>query len=278
MNRYELALQVLARLEPELADRYPELYPEIIEGEFREQNYLPPPPTSLRSLINETGPFPASSVILGLCDDGLPFMLDLLDPGSGSLLIAGDRGVGKTNLLKTILASAAYINNPGEVRFGIISSRAQELLPLGSQPHCISISDSQERSAFELIMTLAELTEQRRSGRNRGPAIVLAIDNFEFLATAHLDYSLFVHLRWLIQNGPKSQVWPIVTVTADRILDVDQRLIKGFKTKLLGSMHSGSMRKKLTGRISPTYPNSNGTPLFEAHLGRQSTPFYLPAP
>ncbi len=117
MNRYELALQVLARLEPELAEKYPDLYPEIIEGEFREQTYLPAPPANLRTIIQETGPFPAASVILGVCEDGLPFMLDLLDHSSGSLLVAGDRRTGKTTLLKTMLASAAYINNPQEVRF-----------------------------------------------------------------------------------------------------------------------------------------------------------------
>lgn len=277
MNRYELALQVLARLEPELAEKYPDLYPEIIEGEFREQAYLPAPPANLRTIIQETGPFPTASVILGVCEDGLPFMLDLLDHSSGSLLVAGDRRTGKTNLLKTMLASAAYINNPQEVRFGIISSQAQELLPLGSQPHCISISDSQERSAFDLIMELSEITEQRRSGRNRGPAILLAIDNLEFLATTQMDYSLFVHLRWLIHNGPKSQVWPIVTVNSDRITSIDQRIIGAFRTKLLGAMNSMAVRKKLTGSLTNSITSQNSTPTFEATTLGGSTLFYLPA-
>lgn len=277
MNRYELALQVLARLEPELAEKYPDLSPEIIEGEFREQTYLPAPPANLRTIIQETGPFPAASVILGVCEDGLPFMLDLLDHSSGSLLIAGDRTSGKTSLLKTTLASAAYINDPREVRFGIISSQARELLPLGSQPHCIAISDSQERSAFDLIMELSEITEQRRSGRNRGPAILLAIDNLEFLATRQMDYSLFVHLRWLIHNGPKSQVWPIVTVNSDRITSIDQRIIGAFRTRLLGVMNSLALHKKLTGNFSAAHNARSGTPSFEANTGGRSTPFYLPA-
>ncbi len=49
----------------------------------------------LQAMLLLAGPLPPYSLILGACDDGLPFLLDLANPAPGALMIAADAGAGK---------------------------------------------------------------------------------------------------------------------------------------------------------------------------------------
>ena len=75
----------------------------------------------LSEILDQTGPLPPHSVILGICEDGLPFLFDLTNPAPGSLLIVGDEGSGKSRLVRSVLASAMQLSKPNQLSFSIIT-------------------------------------------------------------------------------------------------------------------------------------------------------------
>jgi hypothetical protein len=263
MNRSGTALKPLARREPEFFD--PSLSPEpvVIDGVFRDEYLLPYPAPSLDRILGSLGHLPAYSVLIGMCEDGLPFLMDLRNPAPGSILITGEQGSGKTKFLISLLASAAKLNSPEQVSFCLVTPHVDEMEALAQLPHCQSMAAPYERRASEIIMTLSAIAEQRRSGRELGPAIVLAIDDLAYLAGEFLDYSVYVHLKWLLRNGPQSMIWPVVTVSAEQAYSVDRQLMNSFKTRFDGNPAASGMARQ----FDLTAPEPSGYYLPEPSFG-----------
>jgi len=72
--------------------------------------------------MERLGPVPPYSALIGMCEDGLPFLFDLDDPSAGSILMIGDENSGKTRLMQTILLSASALNPPERRMFSVITS------------------------------------------------------------------------------------------------------------------------------------------------------------
>ncbi len=236
MNLIEIARNAMLRPEPQELD-LPYLEGEVVEGIYRDEYLLPPPVPSLSAVLASLGHLPSQSALIGLCEDGMPFLMDLSNPSPGSILITGQPGSGKTRLLAALLTSAAQLNDPYSMNFCVISPQLYELEPLRRFSHCQGIAAPYERDASEMIMKLAAVAEQRRSGRELGPAVILAIDDLAYLAGEYLDYGVSAHLRWLLQYGPASMVWPVVTIRSDQAYAVDRRMLAFFSTRFLGQGH-----------------------------------------
>jgi hypothetical protein len=150
-------------------------------------------------------PMPAYSTILGICDDGLPLVLDLNDPNPGAILITGGRHTGKSHLLKSILNSACSMNNIDQLYFYFISPESGSHHDLELLSHCYGVLSSYDKAACELIVDLSALVEQRKSGRHLGTKCILAIDNLYELIK-HQDFEVLNHLKWLYRFGQKTQI------------------------------------------------------------------------
>jgi Cdc6-like AAA superfamily ATPase len=189
---------------------------------------------TLPQLLDEFGPFPTQTAVFGLCEDNLPILLDFSDPVSGSIIIESPPDSGKTSLLKSILWSLVKINQPGEVSFILIAPENQRMDSLSRQPHCIKSFSPYQRESSEYIVRLCSSAEQRRSGRGRGPAIVLAIDDLAYLASDQMDGDVMVYFEWLIKAGPMSQIFTIATVNHVDLKTIDSRITSSFKSKING--------------------------------------------
>ena len=197
-------------------------------------------PHNLYSVLEDYGVFPSFSLILGLCTDGLPFMLSLDNPRSGSILIVGDRRRDKTQMLKVICHSASLLNDPDEVSYFIISNKTNEYVDLLSYPHCQEIISPYDRSAGELVIELASIAEQRRTGRERGSKMMLLIDDLSSLAHLVNDYSVYLNLRSMINRGPRSGIWPIVSISNQGVHDMKSQLVRTYGTYIFDKYTSGS--------------------------------------
>jgi hypothetical protein len=209
---------------------------EVVEGEIIEetrsgiQSY--PSALSLDEVIRAYGSFPAYSVIFGICEDGLPLTLNLKEPAAGSLLIEAEARRGKTQVIRTVLTSAAILNRADRVNFCVISPYPDELADLFNFPHCQGLVAPYERLASEIILELSAQAEQRRFGRERGPAYILAIDDLGALVGEHLDYDVLLHLRWLISKGPASEIWTIASLPSHAVPTCDPQIITQFRTRI----------------------------------------------
>jgi hypothetical protein len=230
---------------------------------------------SLAGLIRKIGPQPPYSALVGLCEDGLPFLLDLSDPVPGAILIAGDPGSGKTRLLQSLLASVGVFSGPEELCYTLITSRSQENALLQDQPHCLGILAPGERPAVELVLAYAEVANQRRTGRENGPVTILAIDDLAAL-DRQMDDKSTRYLQWLLLTGPQVGVWTIATLDAGQARALDRRLLPAFATRLIGKIASPEAASLLAGYPDPLVAALEGGDQFCVLYGNEWIRFWIP--
>jgi hypothetical protein len=280
-EQLQIALEVIQRLQTEMAA-------QGITFEPGELPHLSEPPTpepeverpvqrlpSLAGLLKQIGPQPPYSALIGLCEDGLPFLFDLSDPNPGSILIAGDGQSGKTRLLQSILASAGALNEPEKVCFYMITPRLDEAPWMEENAHCLDVFAPHERASSALILDFAAVANQRRSGREAGPVMVLAIDDLAALCN-QMDDKVTRYLQWLIEYGPQSGVWTVATLEAGQIRQVDRRLLPKFGTRLIGKIASPALANHLTGYPDPVAESLERGRQFCVLFGNEWIRFWIP--
>lgn len=209
-------------------------------------------PPSLEEVLAQAGPLPPCSLNLGLCEDGVPFTLDLTNPAPGALLITGDPGCGKTRLLRAILASAALANPPDQVSFYLVADRPPEYFDLEQLDPCQALLDPGDPALPGLIDELVELAEERRRaapGASALPALILALDDLAGCVAA-LDETHYTRLYWLVRHGPRSRVWTLATLPANRLRQVGTRFLSAFRTRLFGFSHDRRLAAELAAGAS----------------------------
>lgn len=185
---------------------------------------------SIYSILKSFGSFPPYSFVVGLCQDGLPFMISLDNPKSGSILVVGESSVEKTQLLKAMSLSACMLNNPEQVSLCVITNKVNQYADLMKFPNCQALLNPYERNAGEMVIEFASIVEQRRSGRERGGAVLLLIDDFQSLAPMLSDYSVYLNLKTLVTKGPSSGIWPIISIKPEDVHATKGQLLQSFGT------------------------------------------------
>jgi hypothetical protein len=205
---------------------------------------------SLQELAQHIGPYYPGSILLGICKDNLPLLIDLANPTPGAILIAGDQGSGKTLLLQAVLNSAVLLNSPGQVLISVVTSRPQAFTSLSQTPHCQRVIDPSSQSAIEWIRTMEEALEGRRQTGGRGPAMVLALDDLASILQS-LDIETVTRLINLAKNGPRSRIWLIATLPSYLVKEIDDRVLDTFPTRVLAKIANESLVEYLFGTLPP---------------------------
>jgi hypothetical protein len=150
------------------------------------------------------------------------------------------------------------LNPPNEVRFSLVTPRPHEWQDASAYPNLDLIAAPYQVESNTLVTKLSETAEQRRSGRSRGPAMVLFIDNLaRFLERIDRDVELF--LGWLIREGPKSKVWTVATLNTQESPKINRKILASFGTKLIGMT-------SLIYTLPP--PNGSLVPALNAQMAR----------
>jgi hypothetical protein len=203
-------------------------------------------PPDLQVIIQEIGPLPPYSIVIGGCDDHSHLFMDLSDPAPGSILIAGDDQSGRSRLLDSILYSSAILNSPRRVRYAIIAPDISGLEHLTNSPHCYKAQSTDTREAIDMIYELAEIADYRRTNQQTGSAIILAVDDLARLLMGMED-EMVDQLRWLVQVGPEVQIWTIATLKSQDVPSIDPAFLNHFGTRFIGSVESSDVVNYLSG-------------------------------
>lgn len=142
-----------------------------------------PEPVLLLDLLQELPALPAHTACLGLSDAGQPLLLRLPAPEVGHVLVAGAAGAGKTELLRTMLASLALTNRQARLQMALIDPQFNGFLPLGGLPHLLMEVANNATSALTLLERLLAEMERRKLAQVSMPRIVVAIDDLAELLT-----------------------------------------------------------------------------------------------
>lgn len=162
--------------------------------------------------FHELQSYPKKTIFLGFDRDVIPVLLDLSRPTSGSILFLTGINSRFDKFIKNICISSGWKNNRDHVVFGIISPDADNYIDLLGFPGCQFLLNPYERTAAEVIYELSGIAEQRNYGKERGPAMLLIIDDLWSYFSHNSDYGTFVNLKWLLSNGPSSEIWPITSI------------------------------------------------------------------
>ena len=203
-------------------------------------------PPSLETFLEQRDEYPPYSIILGVCEDGLPFLLDLSNPAPGSLLIAGDPSSGMSRLLKTTLLSLVGLNYPDQVTFHMITRAPEKFSDLEETDHCQQILHLDHPGVGELIEELAGTIEQRRQNWRQDPVIVLVMDDLAACIGA-LNQHDFGRLYGLIKHGPRARVWTIAALSTEKTEEIEPRFLSAFRTRVIGSIENRELAGYLSG-------------------------------
>ena len=166
---------------------------------------------TLSEVLAEITPLPLEALFLGITNEnGLPVILNLHDPVPGPLLVAADKGAGKTAYLKMIAESLKELHDPSDVQYAVITTRPKEWRRYESTKHCAGIYSAQDKSTADLILSLGEWAHANKTQQS----IVLLVDDLSSMAD--IDPEAKDTLRWLLLRGPAKHVWPIVTLAPNQ--------------------------------------------------------------
>jgi len=116
-------------------------------------------------------------VVLGQAVTGETLTLDLAEPSTPHLLVAGATGSGKTMLLKSIVYGLAQSKPAEDVKLVIVDTK-RELTPLAGLAHVVTVV-SEPATAFRLLATVLGIARDRyRDYAVPWPRYVIMIDEY----------------------------------------------------------------------------------------------------
>jgi hypothetical protein len=242
-RNFSLMLDALNELEPEILAAHGALSKSRLPAPLAaaSASVLQPAPPSLTESLTELGPLPPDALLLGLASDGLPVLLNLHAAQPGPLLAVADPGTGKTALLQMIAHAAARMHPVSELQFGAITDHPDEWDSLAGKDHCVGVFPTYHDTAVDFLHSLSGWAH---ANVGSGQSVLLLIDDLESMND--LDFETRQTLRWLLMRGPSRRVWPIVTVNAERVSQVEEWL-EAFRTRLFGQIREDGTAEALSG-------------------------------
>jgi len=214
-RQFSLALEALAELKADDTAPPPSVQP------------MPAAPT-LSEVLGGIGPLPRDALLLGVASDGLPVLLNLRDPLPGPILVVGETGAGKTTFLQTVAQSVVQSHDSNNVQYGVITNHPDEWESVTATTHRVGLFSPDQTAAQDLILSLASWAHANKNARQ---SVLLLIDDLE--AVANLEADTLQNFRWLLLRGPARRVWPVITLNAEKYVQVVSWL-QNFRTRIFG--------------------------------------------
>ncbi|MGA7194249.1 MAG: hypothetical protein WBW94_11525 [Anaerolineales bacterium] len=227
---------------------------------------------SLNSVLTEFAPLPRAALFLGLATDGLPILLNLLDPLPGPIMITGDEGSGKTNFLKIITGALDRVQTSNEASYTVITDDPAEWKDFQQSNNCENIFSAHESKIPAYLHSIVEWAHSNKGGQQIRLLMIDQLNSLLEIPEAQQD------LSWLLLRGPSRRVWPIVTINSSIAVSNDFRpWLDSFRTRLFGFIHDDRETQLLTGSSSISFTHLMAGFQFVMREGYDWLPFWIPA-
>lgn len=165
----------------------------------------------LLSILDDVGDRHALSLVAGVDERGRAVLIPLRQPDTWHVAVLGDGGVGKSELMRSLVLSLALIHRQSMAQLFGIDLGGRELTVLEAVPHGLTDVASEPRFADKLMTWLMEEGARRERYGILRPDLILAVDDTSRLIEA--ARSAAGQLRQLALQGRR---WGIHLILADR--------------------------------------------------------------
>jgi S-DNA-T family DNA segregation ATPase FtsK/SpoIIIE len=197
-------------------------------------------------LCRRLSQIPPCTAVLGLDEGGTPLLLHLPSPDVAHVLIAGTTGSGKTELLRTMIASLAMHNRLGEVQLVLVDPKGRGFAPFAGLPHLLHPLVNDVEEALSLLRRLVKEMERRDPEGISEPKMMVFVDELADLMLVGGRKMERVLTR-LLQRGREAGVH-LVGCTQKPTAAVIGSLVKSnFPVRLVGSVTSPEDAKVAAG-------------------------------
>jgi len=200
---------------------------------------------------------PSHSIFLGLAGADMPIIFDWTDQKTHSILIVDDDTATIRHLMLSMIRSISFKNSPEDIQYIMISNDPDQWMKTISQndinyDFCAGVVGSNEISAEDWIIYLAQKAEKRLEGKEWGASIILFIDDNAIIR--NFDIQTKLNFEWLIKYGARVNIWIISGLNSRAEIDQLPR-IELYRVKIFGYTDP-KYREKLNGFVPPTILDS----------------------
>ena len=226
---------------------------------------------SLNSVLSEFAPLPRATLFLGLATDGLPILLNLLDPLPGPIMITGDEGSGKTNFLRIITSVLDRVHALNEVTYSVITDNAAEWKDFQRSRNCEDVFSPRELKVQSHLHSIVARAHSNKGGQQIRLLIIDRLNSVLEIPEAQQD------LNWLLSRGPSRRVWPIVTSNSSiAVSDLFKPWLDLFRARLFSHIHNDRETQSLTGSSHISFTQLMAPFQFAMREGNDWLPFWIP--
>lgn len=238
-NTFSMAMQAFQELKPEIESSRQKKILNTPINSFHPEPMLPSTVT-LEELISQNPSLPNDTLMLGMANDGLPILLNLYEPGPGPVLVVGDAGVGKTNLMQTLARATDLVQDPSDIQFGVVSNYPDEWQMLDASPGSMGVWPASHPSSEDFIQRVVDWARQPEHSRQ---VIVLFLD--DLASIINTSYEVQENIKWILLNGSKNHVWIVASVNVVRAIRM-RVWLDLFNTHIFGYIQQPSLARALT--------------------------------
>jgi S-DNA-T family DNA segregation ATPase FtsK/SpoIIIE len=231
-------------------------------------------PINLLTLLRRLPAIPPCTACLGIADDGRPLLVRLSSPDVAHILVSGTTGSGKTELMRTMMASLALHHRQSQLQMVLIDPKHRGFAPLTRLPHLLAPPATSVPDAQSLLERLVAEMERRDRGGVSAPRIVIAVDELTDLLSVG-GRGVEAALTRLAQRGREAGIHLVAGAQKPSASVLGPLLKANFPARLVGRVGStedarvaaglsGSGAEKLLGRGDFLAVASGQTTRFQA--------------
>jgi hypothetical protein len=202
--------------------------------------------SQIEAELRQSGSLSSTCALLGVCEDGLPFILDFSNPAPGSILIAGDTGSGKSLLLDCIAGSSSRVSQPDLVNITWVSQEESGDFQISSVKEFLGEIAENTKQLPALMKSILEEMDQRKKNCLENQVHLFFINDLLALVAGMDTETLSMFYR-IIRHGPRYRLWTVAGLNSHDIPALEPRILDAFRTHLICGIQDKKLVQELSG-------------------------------